>query len=117
MRTIFLAVLLVLVFGGWNAAHAQLTSAQLIIAHRGASHEAPENTLAAFRLAWEEQADGIEGDFYLTSDGQIVCIHDKTTKRVAPKQPELTVAKSTLKQLRSLDVGSWKNPRYAAERP
>lgn len=89
--------------------------AQLIVAHRGASHDAPENTLAAFRLAWERQADAIEGDFYLTSDGQIVCIHDKTTKRVAPQQPELKVAESTLEELKALDVGSWKSPEFAGE--
>ncbi|MCA9058358.1 MAG: glycerophosphodiester phosphodiesterase [Planctomycetaceae bacterium] len=90
--------------------------AQFIVAHRGASFDAPENTLAAFRLAWEQQADAIEGDFYLTKDGQIVCIHDKTTKRTAAGQPELTVAESTLAELQSLDVGSWKNARFAGER-
>ncbi len=89
--------------------------AQKIVAHRGASHDAPENTLAAFQQAWQQQADAIEGDFYLTSDGQIVCIHDKTTKRVAPQQPECQVAKSTLAELRSLDVGSWKDPQYRGE--
>src|SRR5688500_13124508 len=47
-----------------------------IVAHRGASHDAPENTLASFRLAWEQGADAIEGDFRLTRDGEIVCIHD-----------------------------------------
>ncbi|QEG41749.1 glycerophosphodiester phosphodiesterase [Roseimaritima ulvae] len=88
---------------------------QKIVAHRGASFDAPENTLAAFRQAWQQQADAIEGDFYLTSDGQIVCIHDKTTKRVAPQQPVLQVAKSTLAELRALDVGSWKDPRYQGE--
>ena len=90
--------------------------AQFIVAHRGASYDAPENTLAAFRLAWEQGADAIEGDFYLTADGQIVCIHDKTTKRVAPGQPELTVAKSTLQELRQLDVGRWKADKFAEER-
>ncbi len=54
-----------------------------ITAHRGASHDAPENTLAAFRLAWERGADAIEGDFYLTADEQVVCIHDSTTERTA----------------------------------
>jgi len=44
----------------------------LIVAHRGSSFEAPENTLPAFRLAWEQGADAIEGDFLLTKDGQIV---------------------------------------------
>lgn len=91
-------------------------SGQEIVAHRGASFDAPENTLAAFRLAWKMNADAIEADFYLSSDKQIVCIHDKTTKRLVPNSPEVSVAKSTLKELRSLDVGSWKAPRFADER-
>ena len=93
-----------------------VAEAQFIVAHRGASYDAPENTLAAFRLAWERNADAIEGDFYLTADQQIACIHDKTTKRTAPNQPELSVAESTLAELRTVDVGSWKNARFADER-
>ena len=89
---------------------------QEIVAHRGASFDAPENTLSAFRLAWQQKADVVEGDFYLTKDKHIVCIHDKTTKRVAPKQATLTIAKSTLAELSALDVGSWKHPRFANER-
>lgn len=85
-----------------------------IIAHRGASHDAPENTLAAFRAAWRQGADGIEGDFRLTKDGRIVCIHDADTRRVAGRA--MTVAKSTLAELRRLDVGSWKHPKWAGER-
>jgi glycerophosphoryl diester phosphodiesterase len=86
----------------------------LIIAHRGASHDAPENTLAAFRLAWEQQADGIEADFYLTKDGRVACIHDDTTKRTAGV--DLRVADATLDELRRLDVGTWKDKRWAGER-
>lgn len=86
----------------------------ILIAHRGASHDAPENTLSAFRLAWEQGADGIEGDFYLSKDHQIVCIHDKTTGRTAGK--DLPVAETPFAELRKLDVGSWKSPRYAGER-
>ncbi len=85
-----------------------------LIAHRGASHDAPENTLAAFELAWEKNADGIEGDFYLTSDQRIVCLHDKTTKRTAGR--ELVVADTAYDGLGDLDVGSWKDERYAGER-
>ncbi|MDP6721144.1 MAG: glycerophosphodiester phosphodiesterase family protein, partial [Pirellulaceae bacterium] len=87
---------------------------QLIVAHRGASYDAPENTLAAFRLAWRQGADGIEGDFYLTKDGQIVCIHDADTKRTAGVSRQ--VAKSTLAELRELDVGRWKDEEFAGER-
>jgi glycerophosphoryl diester phosphodiesterase len=95
---------------------ALTSKAQLIIAHRGASHDAPENTLASFKLAWEQKADGIEGDFYLTKDGKIVCIHDKTTKRTSGQKVELDVAASTLAELRKVDVGAWKDPKYAGEK-
>jgi len=87
---------------------------QFIIGHRGASHDAPENTLAAFCLAWEQGADGVEGDFYLSSDGRIVCIHDRDTKRVATTNH--VVAETTFSQLRSLDVGSWKDKKWRDER-
>lgn len=86
----------------------------LVVAHRGASFDAPENTLPAFKLAWEQGADAIEGDFLLTKDGHIVCIHDRTTKRFCDQ--DLVVAKSTLKQLKTLDVGSWKNEKYEGTR-
>ncbi len=103
-----------ILLGVHSAWDTQMASAQLIIAHRGASAEAPENTLAAFKLAWKKGADGIEGDFYLSRDGQIVTIHDATTKRTANKN--LVVADSTLAQLRKLDFGSWKSKEYAGER-
>jgi len=86
----------------------------LLIAHRGASREAPENTLAAFSLAWKEGADGIEADFRLTRDGRIVCLHDATTKRTAGV--ELVVAESSLEELRLLDIGAWKGARWRGER-
>ena len=86
----------------------------LIIAHRGASYAAPENTLAAFELAWKQNADGIEGDFYLSADGEIVCIHDRTTKRTGDQN--LQVDHSTLAELRAVDVGKWKDSKYAGEK-
>ncbi len=86
----------------------------LIVAHRGASEDAPENTLPAFRLAWEQGADAIEGDFYRTKDGQIVCIHDGDTKRVAGEK--LVVQESTLEELQRLDVGAWKGQQWAGTR-
>ncbi|MBA2116465.1 glycerophosphodiester phosphodiesterase [Bremerella alba] len=90
--------------------------AQMIVAHRGASFDAPENTLAAFQEAWKQKADAIEGDFYLTKDGHIVCLHDKTTERTTAGTAKLNPAESTLDQLRDLDVGSWKHEKYAGER-
>ena len=76
------------------ATQIQPLSAQVIVAHRGASQDAPENTIAAFKKAWAQNADGIEGDFYVTKDQQIVCIHDANTERTAGRK--LEVANSTL---------------------
>jgi glycerophosphoryl diester phosphodiesterase len=76
----------------------------LLIAHRGASREAPENTLAAFARAWDEGADGIEADFRLTRDGHVVCLHDATTSRTAGAA--ISVADATLAALRRLDLGA-----------
>src|SRR2546422_6416297 len=72
----------------------------ILVAHRGASHAAPENTLPAFRLAFDEGADFIEGDYWLTRDGHIVCLHDEDTARTAPNQPNRRVKESTLGELR-----------------
>ena len=96
------------------AAPAREDPMPLIIAHRGASAAAPENTLAAFELAWKLGADGIEGDFYLTRDKHIVCIHDASTKRTAGA--DLKVAESDLAALRELDVGAWKGPQFKGQR-
>jgi len=87
---------------------------QLIIAHRGASHDAPENSLSAFKLAIEQGADGFEGDFFLTCDCKIVCLHDEDTERVAGTK--LSVTRTPLARLLSLDVGSWKDPKWKGER-
>lgn len=85
-----------------------------IVAHRGASADAPENTLSAFHLAWDQGADGIEGDFMLTSDGEIVCYHDPDTKRLAGES--LVVTQTPLERLRQLDIGKWKGEQWAGER-
>ena len=82
-----------------------------IVAHRGASAAAPENTIPAFELAWEKGADAIELDCHLTADGYIVCIHDKDTKKVADQN--LVIRESKLEDLRALDVGSWLDTKFA----
>ena len=87
-----------------------LQASPLIIAHRGASHDAPENTLPAFQLAWKQGADAIEADFLLTKDGHIVCFHDKNAKRTTGAN--LVIEKSTLEQLRKLDAGAWKGEKF-----
>lgn len=89
----------------------------LVIAHRGSSAQAPENTLPAFQLAWAQGA-GIEADFQLTKDGHIVCFHDKDTERLAGRQ--LALAAATLEELRQFDVSFEKRangkPRNAPAR-
>lgn len=85
-----------------------------IIAHRGASADAPENTLRAMELAWKQQADAIELDLWLSKDGRLVVFHDSNTKRfdgTTRKVPDLTWA-----EMRQLDVGSWKSPEFKGER-
>jgi glycerophosphoryl diester phosphodiesterase len=84
----------------------------VIAAHRGASYAAPENTIPAFQLAFKEKADFIEGDFRLTKDNEIVCIHDPDTKRVTGNKTKIKVRSSTLAGLKKLDVGLWKGSEY-----
>ncbi len=100
----FKSVLMVLSFLQGNP------SSPFIVAHRGASFDAPENTLPAFIKAWEDGADAIEGDFHLTADGKVVCIHDSSTGRVAKEN--LVVKDATLEELQQLDVGSWKGEQW-----
>jgi glycerophosphoryl diester phosphodiesterase len=85
-----------------------------IVAHRGASYDAPENTLASFHLGWQQQADALEGDFHLTADGRIVCMHDAATGRTG--DCDLTIKTSTFDQLRQVDVGLHKGARFAGLR-
>ena len=89
-------------------------AAPFLVAHRGASKDAPENTLPAFELAWKQGADAIEGDFYLTKDGKIVCFHDGDTKKITGKK--LVVKDSTLAELQALDVGEWRGKKFAGTR-
>ncbi|HIO43019.1 MAG TPA: glycerophosphodiester phosphodiesterase, partial [Gammaproteobacteria bacterium] len=84
-----------------------------VIGHRGASTEAPENTLAANNLAFQQKADGVEVDVRLTKDKQLVCMHDKSAFRTAGKRN--LIKESTLKQLKSLDVGKWKGKKWSGE--
>lgn len=86
----------------------------LNIAHRGASYDAPANTLAAFELAATYGADGVELDTMLTADGHPVVIHDGTVD--ATTDGSGSVADMTLVQIKALDAGSYKDPQYAGER-
>jgi glycerophosphoryl diester phosphodiesterase len=86
----------------------------LNFAHRGASAAAPGNTLAAFRLAAEMGADGVELDVQLARDGEAVVIHGSTVDRTTDGQG--AVRGMTLDQLKALDAGSWFAPAFAGER-
>jgi len=86
----------------------------LNIAHRGASGYAPENTRAAFELAIAMGADMIETDVQLTSDGELVLIHDTTVTRTS--NAEEPVADYRLDELQALDIGRWYGPEFAGER-
>lgn len=85
-----------------------------IVGHRGASFDAPENTVASFKLAWEQNADAAELDIYLSKDGKIAVIHDPNTKRVAGVDKK--VIDQTFDELRKLDVGRWKAAKFAGEK-
>lgn len=87
-----------------------MSNLPLIIGHRGASAYAPENTLAAFTMAIDAGADGIEFDVQLAKDGVPVVIHDATLQRTGLR-PE-NIADLSSKQLGKIDVGSWFNAKY-----
>jgi glycerophosphoryl diester phosphodiesterase len=85
-----------------------------VVAHRGASGHAPENTMAAFRRAVEMGAQFIETDIHLTRDAELVAIHDTTLERTTNGSGQ--VKNFTLADLRALDAGSWFAPEFAGER-
>lgn len=77
--------------------------APFVVAHRGASGSRPEHTMAAYELALEEGADGVECDVRLTRDGHLVCLHDRTVDRTSSGAG--LVSEMTLDELRQLDFG------------
>ncbi len=83
----------------------------IIFAHRGDFAHAPENTLPAFEQALQKGADGIELDAKLTSDGQVIVIHDSTVDRTTNGKGR--VASLALEEIRKLDAGSWFNEKFS----
>ena len=83
----------------------------IFISHRGESMNAPENTIEAFQLAWERDSDGIEGDFHLLKDGDIVCMHDENTLRTTGEDNELSQLNKA--QVKKFDAGSWKGKQWS----
>ena len=86
-----------------------------VIAHRGASEDVPEHTLAAYEAALLQGADGLECDVRLTADMHLVCVHDRRVNRTSNGRG--VVSTLELAQLRQLDFGSWKQPHPDAEGP
>ena len=84
-----------------------------VVAHRGESFDAPENTAAAFDLAWSRGAEAVEIDVHLTKDGQLICSHDADTRRTAGVPG--AIREQTADALRKLDVGAWKGPQFKGE--
>lgn len=78
-----------------------------VIAHRGASDDAPEHTLAAYRKAIEDGADALECDVRLTADGHLVCVHDRRVNRTSNGRGAVSALE--LNELAALDFGSWKD--------
>ncbi|MBA2341489.1 MAG: hypothetical protein H0V88_13955 [Pyrinomonadaceae bacterium] len=125
-----LATLLIL--SSSTTAHAQSPNAasrKLVIAHRGASAYAPENTLPAFRLALDMGADFVEYDLQVTKDKQLVCLHDETLERTTnvedifphryrsvtrdkARTKRWYVYDFTLAEIKRLDAGSWAEARF-----
>lgn len=110
MNTITL-ILVAAVVGGTSVTCAARPE---IIAHRGASADAPENTLASVNLGWKVNTDAVEIDVRLTQDGKIITSHDGDTLRTSGTK--LVIKDTDFDSLRKLDVGSWKGKQFAGEK-
>ena len=84
-----------------------------IIGHRGASDDAPENTISSIKEAFRQGADGVEVDVRITKDGKVICIHDKNTLRTTGLSLDINEAKYD--ELQELDAGSWKSSAWLNE--
>ena len=115
------------------SAGVQYPNKKINVAHRGASAYAPEHTLAAYKLAIEMGADYVEQDLAVTRDGVLICLHDGslerttnveqlfpdrvTTQTIEGKTRQAWLANDfTLAEIKTLDAGSWFNPKFAGER-
>ena len=88
--------------------------APMVIAHRGDSAHAPENTLVAFSLAQERGADAVEFDVKLTGDGQVIILHDQSVDRTTNGHGD--IRNFSLSQVKELDAGGWFDPKFSNER-
>ncbi|TSI15085.1 glycerophosphodiester phosphodiesterase family protein [Brevibacterium aurantiacum] len=94
----------------------------LVIAHRGASADYPENTIPAFVAAIDQGTDMLEIDVHMNADGELVVIHDVTVERTTnarvahPDRTDYSVKSMTTAEIASLDAGSWKSESFAGVR-
>ncbi len=86
-----------------------------IVAHRGASWDAPENTISAIDLALEQEADGIEYDIRITQDEELVLMHDSTATRTTDDTSGRLIRDMTYEEVRALDAGSWFSSEFEGE--
>lgn len=93
----------------------QMQDDVLVIAHRGAAGQAPENTLSSIRLAIDDAADWVEIDVQETRDGQVLVVHDSDFMKLSGNP--VKVWEGDLAQLQQIDVGSWFDVAFADERP
>ena len=100
--------------GIWTVESIRLEDNVAIIAHRGASADAPENTLAAMRQAIEDATDWVEIDVQETSDDQVIVFHDSDFMKLA--NIDLKIWDATIADLESIDIGSHKDPAFSNER-
>lgn len=111
MKTfLFLHSFLFLTFVGANVCKGEVE----IIAHRGASFVAPENTVASAKLGFEMKADAVEVDIWMTKDNRIVVIHDDNTSRTSGV--DLKVPEALASEVRKIDVGQFKAEKYKGEK-
>lgn len=121
LATFAFVLVIVLTPGTWTASASDVLAqlrqpgeAAFVVAHRGDSSSAPENTVPAFEAALRSGSTVIETDVRLTADGYAVIIHDDTVDRTTNGTGK--VSELTLTQLRSLDAGSWYDPSFAGTR-
>ena len=93
--------------GAVSSSSGRDRSAIKVIAHRGASEEAPEHTLSAYKQALDDGADALECDVRLTRDGHLVCVHDRRVDRTSNGRGVLSTLE--LAELSALDFGSWRD--------
>lgn len=108
------AALSAVLVGNWLLDGIQISDSVTVIAHRGAAGKAPENTLASIKQAIADGTDWVEIDVQETLDGEVVVIHDSDFMKLAGIN--LKVWDGTLEQIQKIDIGSWFDPQFSAER-